>query len=333
MNITQKIKSLFGKRELNSDSYLTPTYGRRWNTLAIDKKKIPSDSMSPEVAFRIVADEMNLEGNPALNMATFVTTWMEPEAEELMKLGASKNLVDEDEYPQLKIIEDRIIYMEAELFNIPDHCHPTGVTTIGSSEAIMLGLLAHKWTWRKARKAAGLDTQQPNIIFGADVHTCWEKFARYFDVDMRVIPLQADKFTINASDVEPLLDENTIAVGAVLGTTFTGQVDDIQSINKLLLRYKKQTGRDIPIHVDAASGGFVLPFVQPNFIWDFRLEQVKSINVSNHKFGLVYAGMGSIIFRDKTDLPKELPFEINYLGGEMYNYRAACKTNKTEEYS
>ncbi|BCG63518.1 MAG: glutamate decarboxylase [Methyloprofundus sp.] len=320
MTITQKIKSLFSNREHGSDAYLTPTYGRRWDTQAVDKKKMPEESMLPSAAFRVVADEMNLEGNPALNMATFVTTWMEPEAEELMKLGACKNLVDEDEYPQLKIIEDRVIHMEAELFNVPQHLNPVGVSTIGSSEAIMLGLLAHKWTWRKKRQAAGLDIHQPNIIFGADVHTCWEKFARYFDVDMRVIPLQVDKYTIDASDVEPLLDENTIAVGAVLGTTFTGQIDDIQGINQLLITYKKQTGRDIPIHVDAASGGFIMPFVHPDFVWDFRLEQVKSINVSNHKFGLVYAGMGSIVFRDQADLPEELPFEINYLGSEMYNY-------------
>ncbi len=320
MNFSNKIKSLFRPVKKEQSDFVTPIYGGRWDTQPIEKNKIPEESLSPEVAHQIVVDEMNLEGNPALNMATFVTTWMEPEADHLIELGARKNLVDEDEYPQLKVIEDRIIQMEASLFNVPEGNQPTGVTTIGSSEAIMLGLLAHKWSWRTKRQALGKDFSRPNVIFGADVHTCWEKFARYFDVEMRVIPLQEDEFTINVDDIALLLDENTIAVGAIVGTTFTGQVDDIAAINQLLIEHKRKTGMDIPIHVDAASGGFVLPFIIPDFIWDFRLEQVRSINVSNHKYGLVYAGMGSLIFKDKSDLPDELPFEINYLGGSIYNY-------------
>ncbi|MFI5391344.1 MAG: glutamate decarboxylase, partial [Bacteriovoracales bacterium] len=275
---------------------------------------------SPETAYRIVQDEMNLEGNPSLNMATFVTTWMEKEAEMLIMEGARKNLVDEDEYPQLKIIENRIIQMEAHLFNAPKECKPVGFTTVGSSEAIMLGLLAHKWKWRQKRKAEKKSTERPNIICGADVHTCWEKFARYFDVELKLIPFKKDKFIIGADDVEKLIDENTITVGVVMGTTFTGQLDEIQKINDLLIKIKKQKKLDIPIHVDAASGGFILPFIAPEFEWDFRLEQVRSINVSNHKFGMVYAGLGSIIFKDESDLPKDLPFKINYLGGSMDNY-------------
>ncbi len=308
------------QKSSSENSLLAPVYGSRWDTAAVPKKELPDNSMREDQAFQIIRDEMNLQGNPALNLATFVTVWMESSAEELMKLGAMYNLVDEDEYPQLKKIEDRVIKMQASLFNVPNDCEPTGVTTVGSSEAIMLGLLAHKWAWRKKRREAGLDNSKPNVIFGADVHTCWEKFARYFDVDMKVIPMQPGKYTINADDVQPLIDENTIAVGAIVGTTFTGQVDDVAGINKLLLKHKQKTGQDIPIHVDAASGGFVMPFIQPNFKWDFRLEQVRTINVSNHKFGLVYAGMGSLIFRDKSDLPEELPFQINYLGGSMDNY-------------
>jgi len=299
---------------------LAPVYGSRWDTVSAPKDAIPENSMRDDQAFQLIRDEMFLQGNPDLNLATFVTTWMEPQAEQLMTIGSMYNLIDEDEYPQLKVIEDRLIRMQANLFNIPNHCHPTGVTTSGSSEAIMLGLLAHKWKWRKKRQKQDLDTSKPNIIFGADVHTCWEKFARYFDVDMKIIPLREGKYTINADDVAPLLDENTIAVGAIVGTTFTGQVDDVAGINKLLLQHKKKTGQDIPIHVDAASGGFVMPFVDPKLKWDFRLEQVRSINVSNHKFGLVYAGLGSLIFKDKEDLPEELPFKINYLGGSMDNY-------------
>lgn len=299
---------------------LDPVYGGIWDTKEVAKSKIREDMMRPDAVSTIIKDELSLQGNPLLNLATFVTTWMEPEAEELMLIGDRYNLVDEDEYPQLKVIEDRVIAMEADLFNAPEDCNPTGVTTIGSSEAIMLGLLAHKWTWRKKRLAEGKDISKPNVIFGADVHTCWEKFARYFDVEMRVIPLKPGDYVIQAEEVAPLIDENTIAVGAIVGTTFTGQVDDVQGINKLLLEHKKETGQDVPIHVDAASGGFVMPFVAPKFKWDFRLEQVRSINVSNHKFGLVYGGLGSVIFKDKSDLPEELPFDINYLGGVMTNY-------------
>ncbi len=298
----------------------SPVYGRAWDTRNIPEDKLPENSMRDDEAFQIVRDEINLQGNPDLNLATFVTTWMEPKAEELMRLGAMYNLIDEDEYPQLKVIEDKLIRMQAGLFNAPNVKLVSGVSTNGSSEAIMLGLLAHKWKWRNHREKQGLSTDKPNIIFGADVHTCWEKFARYFDVDMKIIPLKPGKYTINADDVKPLIDENTIAVGAIVGTTFTGQVDDVEGINQLLLEHKKQTGQDIPIHVDAASGGFVLPFVQPELAWDFRLEQVRSINVSNHKFGLVYAGMGSVIFRHHDDLPENLPFKINYLGGSMDNY-------------
>lgn len=300
--------------------YLAPTYGGVWDIEPIPKNKIPKGSLDPRVAYRLIADEMGLDGNPLLNLATFVTTWMDPHADRLVQEAAHKNLIDQDEYPQLKLIEDRIIQMEADLFNAPPNLKPMGFTTIGSSEAIMLGLLAHKWTWKKRRQKEGKDTSQPNIIFGADVHTCWEKFARYFDVEMRVIPMSPDKFTITAQDVAERIDENTVAVGSILGTTFTGQVDDIQGINDFLLDFKKDKGWDVPIHVDAASGGFILPFTNPQFPWDFRLEQVKTINVSNHKFGLVYAGLGSLLFRDEADFPEELSFDINYLGGSMKNY-------------
>jgi glutamate decarboxylase len=184
----------------------------------------------------------------------------------------------------------------------------------------MLGLLAHKWAWREKRKAAGKDFSRPNIIFGGDVHSCWEKFALYFDVEMRVIPLTVDKYVINADDIAPLIDENTIAVGAILGTTFSGQCDDFIAINDYLLKLKKEKGLDIPIHVDGASGGFVAAFAFPELLCDFRLEQVKSINISNHKFGLVYPGMGTVLFRDASQVPEDLIFHINYLGGSMPNY-------------
>ena len=178
----------------------------------------------------------------------------------------------------------------------------------------MLGALSLKWKWRERREAAGKPTDKPNLVFGGDVHVVWEKFCRYFDVEPRIVPLQPDKYTIGPEDVEPHVDENTIGVAAVLGTTFTGHSDDIAGINDLLVALKDDRGLDVPLHVDAASGGFVWPFLYPDSAWDFRLEQVRSINVSGHKFGLVYPGIGWLIFREKADLAEDLVFYENYLG-------------------
>jgi glutamate decarboxylase len=293
------------------------TYSSRYFTDEIPAHAIPSSSMPARAAYQLIHDELNLDGNPALNLASFVTTWMEPEAQQLATETLNRNFVDQDEYPQTEKIHQRVISMIGGLFNAPEAGEPVGTATIGSSEAIMLGLLAHKWSWRKQR---GDDTAKPNVVFGADVHTCWEKFARYFDVEQRVIPLTPDRHIVGPEEVEPLIDENTIAVGAILGTTYTGQVDEIEGIDELLRAIKQEKGWDIPIHVDAASGGFVAPFAYPELKWDFRLEQVRSINVSNHKFGLVYPGMGSVVFRDMDAVPEELVFQITYLGGEMPNY-------------
>jgi len=298
----------------------TTTYGSRYFTNSVPKYEMPEQGMPARAAYQIIHDELNLDGNPALNLASFVTTWMEPEADQLIMESIGKNYVDNDEYPQTQVIQDRVVNMLARLFNVPKDCHSVGSATIGSSESIMLGLLAHKWTWKKKMQAEGKPFDKPNIVMGADVHTVWEKFARYFDVELKLIPLREDIYTITAKDVVAEIDENTIAVGAVVGTTFTGQMDPIEDINNALLEIKKTKGWDIPIHVDGASGGFVLPFLIPDLLWDFRLEQVKSINVSGHKYGLVYPGIGWLIFKDKTDLPEELIFNINYLGGLMPNY-------------
>ena len=298
----------------------TTTYGSRYFSESIPKYEMPEDGMPAKAAYQLIREELNLDGNPALNLASFVTTWMEPEADQLIMDSIGKNYVDNDEYPQTSKIQDRVVNMLARLFNAPHDCKSVGTGTIGSSEAIMLGLLAHKWTWRKRREAEGKSWDKPNIVMGADVHTVWEKFAKYFDVELKLIPLKRDVYTITAEDVAQEVDENTIAVGAVIGTTFTGQMDPIKEINDLLGDIKKTKGWDIPIHVDGASGGFVAPFIFPDMEWDFRLEQVKSINVSGHKYGLVYPGVGWIIFKDKSDLPEDLIFDINYLGGLMPNY-------------
>ena len=298
----------------------TSTYSDRYFSEPVPKYELPKKEMPANAAYQLIHDELNMDATPALNLASFVTTWMEDEAQKLIHEVQHKNFIDHDEYPQSEVIHDRCVNMLARLFNSPEKCNSIGTATIGSSEAIMLGLLAHKWSWKKRREAAGKPTDKPNIIFGAEVHVCWEKFAKYFDVEMRMIPLKEDCFTICVDAVEKLIDENTICVGAILGTTYTGQADPIQEINELLLRIKKEKGWDIPIHVDGASGGFVAPFTDPSFEWDFRLEQVKSINVSGHKYGLVYPGLGWVLWRDETDFPEELVFKVDYLGGWMPTY-------------
>ena len=261
---------------------------------------------------RLIEEDLILEGIPERNLATFVTTWMEPEAQRLIAENLHRNFIDHAEYPQTAEIEQRCIRMLADLFHAPGET--TGARTQGSSEAIMLGALSLKWQWRKRREAAGASTDKPNLVFGGDVHVVWEKFCRYFDVEPRIVPLQPDKYTIGPEDVEPHVDENTIGVAAVLGTTFTGHADDIVGINKFLVDLRDERGLDVPLHVDGASGGFVWPFLYPDYEWDFRLEQVRSINVSGHKFGLVYPGIGWLIFREKADLAEDLVFVENYLG-------------------
>ncbi|MGF9662853.1 glutamate decarboxylase [Arthrobacter crystallopoietes] len=287
-------------------------FGNRFVTEEVPTREFPDTGIPALDAFRLVAEDLALEGDPARNLATFVTTWMEPQAQQIIAANLHRNFIDHAEYPRTAEIEQRCIRMLADLFHAPGET--TGARTQGSSEAIMLGGLSLKWNWRKRREAAGAPTSTPNLVFGGDVHVVWEKFCRYFDVEPRIVPLQPGKYTIGPDDVHPHIDENTIGVAAVLGTTFTGHKDDIVGINDLLLRIKHERGLDVPLHVDGASGGFVWPFLYPDSKWDFRLEQVRSINVSGHKFGLVYPGIGWLIFREKADLAKDLVFEENYLG-------------------
>ena len=308
------------KLNLDSEETVSPTYAGRSFSHDVPKYRLPTEGMSADAAYQLVHDELNLDGNPTLNLASFVTSWMEPQANLLAAQTLAKNLIDQDEYPQTEVLHQRVVSMIGRLFHAPAHQQPTGTATIGSSEAIMLAMLAHKRSWQRRREAAGLPADRPNMVMGADVHTCWEKFARYFEVEARVVPMQEGRYTIGADEVEPLLDERTIAVAGLLGTTFTGQMDDLGSIDALLGRVESEHGWPIPLHIDAASGGFLIPFSQPDLEWDFRLPRVRSINVSNHKFGLVYPGMGTVVFRDSSDLPEELVFHINYLGGDMPNY-------------
>ena len=287
-------------------------YGNRFLTEDAPAKDFPVTGMPALDAMRLVDEELVLEGDPWRNLATFVTTWMEPEANRIISENLYRNFIDHAEYPISAEIEQRCIRMLADLYNAPGET--TGCRTQGSSEAIMLGALSLKWKWKERREAAGLPVDKPNLVFGGDVHVVWEKFCRYFDVEPRIVRLREDKYVIGPEDVEPHVDENTIGVAAVLGTTFTGHADDIVGINKLLLGIKKERELDVPLHVDAASGGFVWPFLYPDSEWDFRLEQVRSINVSGHKFGLVYPGIGWLVFREQSDLAEDLVFYENYLG-------------------
>jgi glutamate decarboxylase len=287
-------------------------FGNRFLTQEVPSSTFPDAGMPAADAMRLLAEDLALEGDPARNLATFVTTWMEPEAQRVIETNLHRNFIDHAEYPRTAEIEQRCIRMLADLFHAPGET--TGARTQGSSEAIMLGSLSLKWKWRERRIAAGLSTDKPNLVFGGDVHVVWEKFCRYFDVEPRIVPLQPGKYTIGPDDVAPHVDENTIGVAAVLGTTFTGHKDDVVGINDLLVRLKREQGLDVALHVDAASGGFVWPFLYPDSPWDFRLEQVRSINTSGHKFGLVYPGVGWLVFRETDDLASDLVFEENYLG-------------------
>ena len=291
---------------------LAKQFGHRFLLEPAPDNQLPEHGMPAVDAMRLIGEELVLDGIPMRNLATFVTTWMEPEANRIIAENLHRNFIDHAEYPQTAEIEQRCIRMLANLFHAPGET--TGARTQGSSEAIMLGALSLKWKWRQRREKAGKDTTRPNLIFGGDVHVVWEKFCRYFDVEPRIIPLQRDKYTIGPEDVEPHIDENTIGVAAVLGTTFTGHSDDIVGINDLLVRLKNEKGVDVPLHVDGASGAFVWPFLYPDSEWDFRLEQVRSINASGHKFGLVYPGIGWLVFREKSDLAEDLVFYENYLG-------------------
>jgi glutamate decarboxylase len=286
-------------------------YGNRFLTEAAPSSHFPDTGMAPVEAMRLVDVDLSMEGDPQRNLATFVTTWMEPEAQRIIAENLHRNFIDHAEYPISAEIEQRCVRMLADLFNAPGET--AGCRTQGSSEAIMLGALSLKWKWKERQEAAGRPVDKPNLVFGGDVHVVWEKFCRYFDVEPRIVPLAENKYTIGPDDVRPHLDENTIGVVGVLGTTFTGHMDDIRGINDLLVGLKAD-GLDIPMHVDGASGGFVWPFLYPDSAWDFRLEQVRSINVSGHKYGLVYPGIGWLVFREKSDLAEDLVFYENYLG-------------------
>ena len=306
-------------------SSLTPAYTGRMSTSPIPALRLPDESLDPENAYRFIHDELMLDGSSRLNLATFVTTWMDPEAGQLMSETFDKNMIDKDEYPVTAAIEQRCVCMVADLFHAEDlrdddPASATGVSTVGSSEAVMLAGLAMKWRWReRAGSGKGQDwkNRTPNLVMGSNVQVVWEKFCRYFDVEARYLPMEKGRYVITPEQVVDAVDENTIGVVAILGTTFTGELEPVGEICAALDKLAADGGGDVPVHVDAASGGFVVPFLHPDVVWDFRLPRVVSINVSGHKYGLTYPGIGFVVWRNAEHLPEDLVFRVNYLGGDM----------------
>ncbi|XP_028784705.1 glutamate decarboxylase 1-like [Neltuma alba] len=310
---------VLSKTASETDASVHSTFASRYVRAALPRFKMAEHSIPKEAAYQIINDELMLDGNPRLNLASFVTTWMEPECDKLIMSAINKNYVDMDEYPVTTELQNRCVNMIAHLFNAPlqDSETAVGVGTVGSSEAIMLAGLAFKRKWQNRRKAEGKPIDKPNIVTGANVQVCWEKFARYFEVELKEVKLREDYFVMDPEKAVEMVDENTICVAAILGSTLNGEFEDVKRLNDLLIEKNNETGWDTPIHVDAASGGFIAPFIYPDLEWDFRLPLVKSINVSGHKYGLVYAGIGWVIWRSKEDLPEELIFHINYLGADQ----------------
>jgi glutamate decarboxylase len=306
-------------RELTEQLSVRPMFSRSGEATSVPKHRLPAGAMDPSTAYQIVHDHLMLDGNARLNLATFVTTWMEPEADRLMAECLDKNMIDKDEYPQTAELELRCVNILAQLWNAPGNgTRPAvGCSTIGSSEAAMFAGLALKRRWQQRRRAAGADTARPNLVMGINVQVCWDKFCNYFEVEPRLAPMAGERFHLDAEQAVSLCDENTIGVVAVLGSTFDGSYEPVAEIAKALDDLQSRTGLDVPVHVDGASGGMVAPFVDPDLQWDFRLPRVASINTSGHKYGLVYPGVGWVLWRDASALPEELIFKVNYLGGEM----------------
>jgi len=310
------MKMALHEKDKIKDNLLDDVYAASDLSVVMPKYKMPEKEHDPRHAYQVVHDELMLDGNARQNLATFCQTWVDPEVHQLMDECIDKNMIDKDEYPQSAEIENRCVHMLADMWNSPDAANTMGCSTTGSSEAAMLGGMAMKWRWREKMKAAGKPTDKPNMVCGP-VQVCWHKFAKYWDVELREIPMEGDRLIMTAEEAIKRCDENTIGVVPTLGVTFTCQYEPVKAVSDALDQLQKETGLDIPIHVDGASGGFLAPFVEPELEWDFRLPRVKSINTSGHKFGLAPLGVGWVVFREKEDLPDDLIFWVNYLGGNM----------------
>jgi glutamate decarboxylase len=298
-------------------SELTPLFARPGESAPRDLYSLGYERMLPDTAYQLVHDEAMLDGNARLNLATFVGTFMDEHANKLYSEAFDKNMIDKDEYRATAAIEDRCWKILAELWHAPSPESTIGTSTIGSSEACMLGGLALKRLWQQRRKLEGKSIACPNLVMSSAVQVCWEKFANYWDVEPRYVPITEEHKTLCGHSLAKYVDENTIGVVAVMGVTYTGMYEPVEEIAKALDAIEKETGLDVPIHIDAASGGFITPFLQPELNWDFKIERVHSISVSGHKYGLVYPGLGWVVWREAQYLPDDLIFKVSYLGGEM----------------
>ncbi|MDP8218366.1 MAG: glutamate decarboxylase, partial [Candidatus Theseobacter exili] len=265
------------------DTLLDDVYASTDLSISMPKYKFGNDEHDPRHVYQIIHDELMLDGNSRQNLATFCQTWVDPEIHRLMDESIDKNMIDKDEYPQTAEIEARCVHMLADLWHSPEAANTLGCSTTGSSEAAMLGGITLKWKWREKMKAQGKSTQKPNLVTGP-VQICWHKFAKYWDIELREIPMEKDRLIMTPEVVVNYCDENTIGVVPTLGVCLTCQYEPVKEVSQALDKLQKETGLDIPIHVDGASGGFLAPFCNPELEWDFRLPRVKSINSSGHKF-------------------------------------------------
>ena len=300
-----------------SDSELIPVFSRATRSSSVGRDRLGAEALLPDTAYQIVHDEALLDGNARLNLATFVTTWMDEHADRLYAETVDKNIIDKDEYPSTAAVESHCWRILADLWHAPSVPDAIGTSTTGSSEACMLGGLAFKRWWQQRRRAEGKSTEKPNLVMSSAVQVCWEKFCNYFEVEPRFVPMTAAHKIFDGHDLEKYVDENTIGVVAIMGVTYTGMYEPVREIAAALDAIQQTTGLDIPIHVDGASGAMVAPFLQPDLEWDFRLERVHSINTSGHKYGGVYPGLGWIVWRERQWLPDDLVLDVSYLGGHM----------------
>ena len=309
---------LFGKNELGSQ-FETPIFGTVESNESIPKYELAKKSIAPQVAYRLIKDDLLDEGNARQNLCTFCQTYMDDEAVKLMAETLEKNAIDKSEYPQTTDLENRCVNILADLCHAPKDESFMGTSTVGSSEACMLGGMAMKFRWRNRAKALGMDvtSRKPNLVISSGYQVCWEKFCVYWDIEMRLVPMDEEHMSINVDKVLDYVDDYTIGVVGILGITYTGKYDDIKALDKKLEEYNKTAKLTVPMHIDAASGGMFAPFIEPELEWDFRLKNVVSISTSGHKYGLVYPGIGWVLWRDKEYLPQELVFDVSYLGGKI----------------
>ncbi|MDE7469718.1 MAG: glutamate decarboxylase [Desulfovibrionaceae bacterium] len=300
-------------------NYAAPIFGSDAEAQILPQEYLNDSPIEPRLAYQLIKDELLDEGNARQNLATFCQTYMEPEATQIMSETLEKNAIDKSEYPRTTELENSCVRILAHLWNVPDSCKFIGTSTVGSSEACMLGGLAMKFRWRTRAQQAGIDTnaKKPNLVISSGYQVCWEKFCVYWDIELREVPMDEQHKSLDPAQITKYIDDYTIGVVGILGITYTGMLDDIKGLDAVLEEYNKKAKVSVPIHVDGASGGMFCPFLDPQLVWDFRLKNVVSISTSGHKYGLVYPGIGWVIWKDEEFLPKELIFSVSYLGGEL----------------